>query len=79
MIDLYDDANPWQSAADAQPENAAQRRKYVGVYFDCCNLYARIYRNAAGTQYAGACPRCQARVELDIGPGGTSNRFFRAK
>lgn len=54
-------------------------RPWVGVHFDCCGVYARIYRNRAGTAYEGGCPRCMARIMLRVGPGGTDARFFVAE
>jgi hypothetical protein len=51
-------------------------RPFVGVQFECCSIYARIYRNAAATAYVGNCPRCAKKIELKIGPGGSDSRFF---
>ena len=59
-------------------ETAADGRTWIGVQFECCAVYCRVYRNAEGTAYVGHCPRCQRRVEVRIGPGGTSSRMFRA-
>ncbi|HBJ38511.1 MAG TPA: hypothetical protein DDZ51_27905, partial [Planctomycetaceae bacterium] len=53
-------------------------RPFVGVQFECCSIYARVYRNAAGTAYVGNCPRCAKKIELKIGPGGSDSRFFTA-
>lgn len=55
------------------------QRKFVGVKFDCCATYARIYINREQTAYVGNCPRCAKQVRLRIGPGGTDARFFTVR
>jgi PHP family Zn ribbon phosphoesterase len=51
---------------------------FLGISFECCRTYARIYRNREGTAYEGRCPRCGMRVRVAIGPDGTKERFFLA-
>jgi hypothetical protein len=51
-------------------------RPYLSVYFACCGMYQRIYKNADGTAYAGHCPRCAKPVRFPVGPGGTTARQF---
>jgi hypothetical protein len=54
-------------------------RKFVGVLFECCNVYTRIYKSRLGDRYVGHCPKCGRRAKLIIGEGGTDERFFVAK
>jgi len=54
-------------------------KKFLGVMFDCCNVYGRLYKNQQGTHYQGRCPMCMRTVRAKIGEGGTSQRFFRAQ
>lgn len=66
--------------ADAAESGAPDRtRPWIGMLFDCCNVYVRIYRNEQGTAYEGRCPRCLRPVRLRVGPGGTDARFFVAE
>lgn len=57
---------------------SAAGRRFVGIHFVCCDVYARIYINRDATAYEGNCPKCAKRVRLRIGPGGTDARFFTA-
>jgi hypothetical protein len=63
---------------NSQPPDATAR-PYVGILFECCNVYARIYRRPEQTEYRGGCPRCGKLLKLRVGPDGTSSRMFRAK
>lgn len=53
-------------------------RKYIGVMFECCRAYQRIYVNRKGDAYEGRCPRCMRLMKIRIAPYGTKDRFFRA-
>ncbi|MBE7712073.1 MAG: hypothetical protein E7Z92_08065 [Cyanobacteria bacterium SIG31] len=54
-----------------------QKRQFLGVWFECCHVYGRLYKNKAGTMYYGRCPKCLRSVRARVGEGGTSRRFFR--
>jgi hypothetical protein len=53
-------------------------RPYLGVRFECCGVYVRIYRNHEHTAYEGRCPRCLRAVRFRVAPGGATDRFYRA-
>lgn len=55
------------------------KRPFVGILFKCCRVYARVYLNADGQTYEGACPRCGKRAVLKVGPGGSRSRFWSAE
>jgi hypothetical protein len=76
--DYYLDIAGLNEAGDGTAP-AANGRPWIGVRFDCCGVYVRVYRNRAGTAYVGNCPRCLRQVRARVGNGGTSSRFFVAE
>ena len=59
-------------------EEAPGKRPFLAIWFRCCHTYGRLYRNKEQTAYEGGCPRCGAKVEAKIGPGGSARRMFEA-
>lgn len=74
MVDIPGVVNP---ATVKSVDVGVAGRRWLGVWFTCCNTYGRIGRNKSGTMYVGYCPRCSTRVQAMIGEGGTSKRFFK--
>lgn len=54
-----------------------QKRAFLGIWFDCCGVYGRIYKTKDGTAYVGRCPKCLRSVRVRVGEGGTNQRFFK--
>ena len=54
-------------------------KKFLGIMFECCNIYRRIYINKDGNAYEGRCPKCFSEIKIIIGPGGSEKRIFRAR
>jgi hypothetical protein len=63
----------------ASPGDKPAGRRFVGIHFLCCDVYARVYINRDQTAYEGHCPKCAKPVRLRIGPEGTDARFFTAR
>jgi hypothetical protein len=61
-----------------QTSDEHSARPWLGLQFECCGVYSRIYRNREATAYTGFCPRCARPVRVKIGEGGTNSRMFRA-
>ena len=61
----------------ADDTDEPKKRAYLGIWFECCRTYGRLYKNASGTSYVGRCPKCMRPVHVRIGGEGTNRRFFR--
>jgi len=62
---------------DMKAGEGIPKRQFVGIIFDCCNVYQRIYMNKSKTSYVGYCPRCCKKVEFKISPYGSKDRFYK--
>ena len=51
-------------------------KRWLGILFNCCHVYGRIYKDAANRRYRGRCPSCGTAIDVPVGTGGTSRRFF---
>lgn len=60
----------------SRPKSSAQR-PFLGVMFECCRVYVRVYINRAGEAYEGSCPRCRRSIRFVVGEGGSSTRMWR--
>ena len=65
--------NDSEKSGDKSKESG---RRFLSVLFRCCNTYGRLYPDAERTRYEGRCPKCGARLEAGIGPGGTNRNVF---
>jgi hypothetical protein len=76
ILDLSSQSAGQPEAAD--PASSLKGRAWIAVHWRCCNVYNRLYKNAAGTAYTGRCPRCGKSATANVGAGGTDQRFFTA-
>ena len=65
--------------ANNQNDAISNKKNYLGIMFNCCNIYARIYKNKDGNAYVGRCPKCMRTIKIPVGQGGTNTRFFNAE
>ena len=71
-VDIAGLSQSEQTASKARKDE----KPYLSVYFACCRVYQRVYRNRDATAYEGQCPRCAKPVRFIIGQGGTDARSF---
>ena len=76
FFDATNRVNDGSRGKDGSP--TGQPNPFLGIQFECCKTYGRIYRDASGMTYAGRCPKCLKKIEVPIGKGGSGSRFFRA-
>jgi hypothetical protein len=56
----------------------AARRLWVGIHFECCGIYKRVYRDPDVPFYEGQCPQCGRKITMRVGPDGLNSRIFKA-
>lgn len=63
---------------DSRDEQPADTRPYIGVLFECCDVYARVYRRPDRMVYQARCPKCLRMVRVRVAADGVNARLFRA-
>lgn len=83
-LDVVVDANG--EARDAFTQGGADHaagvsgdRFWIGIHFECCCVYTRLYRSANADRYEGRCPKCRTPVTVRVSPEGVSTSFIRAR
>lgn len=64
---------------DRKNQELGNKAQFLGIYFECCSTYGRIYKDRSEKTYQGMCPRCGKKIVVPIGEEGTSSRFFVAQ
>jgi hypothetical protein len=59
--------------------SASEKRPYLGIQFECCQVYQRVYRDPSGRFYNLRCPKCLRGMRVRVGKGGSANRFFKVR
>jgi hypothetical protein len=78
-LDIEGLEDPQGDAGRGTGRTIGCQRPWIGIHFECCSVYTRIYRNPDGTAYNGCCPRCLRKLTLRVGADGTDARFFLAE
>lgn len=78
-LDIVSDLDgEWENAKQPARASEPTGRPWIGVLFECCDVYRRVYRKHEQSRYVGHCPKCGRRVSLRVGPDGVKARLFRA-
>jgi hypothetical protein len=75
-LDLSSNPGEPDDAHQTVDRGTAAGRPFLGIRFNCCDVYARIYANEAFTAFRGHCPKCAKPVWVRIAYGGSDSRFF---
>lgn len=67
------------SGFTATGEGSSPQRPWIGIRFECCGVYSRIYRDVAVQAYEGRCPRCGLSISVAVASDGLDARILRAR
>lgn len=74
-IDEFYQMNPEPS----DTPQSQRSRPYLGIMFECCSVYARVYRRPDQKAYIARCPRCLRAAKIRVGPEGKDQHFLVAR
>jgi len=74
-----DGVNPAAVEPNCEAAVSPADRPWIGIHFECCGIYRRVYRSPEDHEYIGHCPKCARKVTLKVGPDGVASRVFIAR
>jgi hypothetical protein len=79
VIDIRLTADGVEKCAGADKRGREAERPWIGVHFECCGIYARVYRDVSADRYESRCPKCAAPITIRVSPDGVSTNIVRAR
>ncbi|MBX3396327.1 MAG: hypothetical protein KF841_13270 [Phycisphaerae bacterium] len=67
------------SSVRSSKPSSEEGRPWIGVHFECCGVYSRVYRERSADRYDGRCPKCGISLTVRVSPDGVSTSFVRAR
>lgn len=62
---------------EANEEKRAPK-PFLGVMFECCGVYDRVYREKNTQEYQGRCPKCLRKFKVQVDEQrGTATKFIK--
>ncbi len=74
----FDQYDSLPERTQTQADSSGGERPYIGILFECCGVYVRVYRRADQACYHARCPKCFRTTRVRVGRDGVSARLFRA-
>jgi PHP family Zn ribbon phosphoesterase len=63
---------------DKKMNEGPDKRPYLGVQFECCSVYTRVYRKPEILFYEARCPKCGRTARIDVDrKAGVDAKFIR--
>jgi hypothetical protein len=79
LVDVFDTGeSPSFGNGRSRGNDSDPARVWIGVYYECCETYSRVYRKKSEMAYRGRCPKCGMAINVRVGPHGVSSRILIA-
>jgi len=53
-------------------------RSYIGVHYECCQVYSRVYLKQEQKKQISHCPKCGNAFHIKFSENGTDSPFWLA-
>ena len=66
-----------EPAQTARPVSRSATVPTVGIHFTCCHVYAHLRPPSGRSRWWAHCPRCGARLAVELDPEGPGDHFVQ--